>query len=78
MVSTSTRASSAALSKGTMSTSAAHDSHHTRADVACRMTRCRSVSIVMRTVFFVAKLGSLLSSRGLFRATFLVTFWLTL
>jgi hypothetical protein len=40
------------------------------------MTKSRSVSIVMRMVFFVAKLGSLCSSAGHFRDTFRATFWL--
>lgn len=61
---------SAALSRGTMSTSVAHCWHHSRTDAPCRMTRSRSVSIVIRTVLLVAKLGSHCSSAGHFRGTF--------
>src|ERR1700674_4210778 len=59
-----------------MSTSLAHCSHQSRTDTPCRMTRSRSVSIVMRMVLFVAKLGSICSSAGHFRDTFPATFWL--
>lgn len=61
-----------------MSTSVAHCSHHSRTDAPCRMTKSRSDSIVMRTVFFVANLVSLRSSASHFRGTFRVTFWLAL
>src|SRR6202521_5538268 len=59
-----------------MSTSLAHCSHQSRTDTPCRMTRSRSVSIVMRMVLFVAKLGSICSSASHFRDTFPATFWL--
>ncbi len=59
-----------------MSTSLAHCSHQSRTETPRRMTRSRSVSIVMRMVLFVAKLGSDCSSSSHFRDTFPARFGL--
>jgi hypothetical protein len=55
----------------------AHCSHQTRADVPRMMTKSWLVSIVMRTVLFVAKLASHHSFGSNFCGTFRLTFWLT-